>query len=231
MVLALQAGLVSQELLDALTAVDDNLCSACLFAEYSQRAEPEVRFTSQFLVLKFLASLLRLPRSPLQEGMGIKGVTLPLHLTDRVNLLLNLPMGHCYLKLHASKKNTNRYWKSRSISQRRWATYLDSFRSSTLPHCFRSGKFLAFAKSSLQPRHQLVRFVHITCRSSGFCCGVPTENFHRKATNIDIADFMEKLADLGSSVPKSTASSLAWWVKFLDVPTSFSLTAIHAKKV
>ena len=36
---------------------------------------------------------------------------------------------------------------------------------------------------------------------------------------------MEKLAALGSSVPKSTASSLAWWVKFLDVPASFSLTA------
>ena len=33
MVLALQAGLVSQELLGALTAVDDDLCSACLFAE------------------------------------------------------------------------------------------------------------------------------------------------------------------------------------------------------
>ena len=32
MVLALQAGLVSQELLDALTAVDDKICSACLFA-------------------------------------------------------------------------------------------------------------------------------------------------------------------------------------------------------
>ena len=34
MVLVLQAGLVSQELLGALTAVDDDLCSACLFAEY-----------------------------------------------------------------------------------------------------------------------------------------------------------------------------------------------------
>ena len=44
-------------------------------------------------------------------------------------------------------------------------------------------------------------------------------------TNVDVADFMEKLANLGSSVPKSTASSLAWWVKFLDVPASFSLTA------
>ena len=31
MVLALQAGVVSQELLDALTAVDDKLSSACLF--------------------------------------------------------------------------------------------------------------------------------------------------------------------------------------------------------
>ena len=34
MVLALQAGVVSQELLDALTAVDDKLSSGCLFAEY-----------------------------------------------------------------------------------------------------------------------------------------------------------------------------------------------------
>ena len=34
MVLALQAGVVSQEQLDALTAVDDKLSSACLFAEY-----------------------------------------------------------------------------------------------------------------------------------------------------------------------------------------------------
>ena len=34
MVLALQAGLVSQELFDALTVVDDKLFSACLFAEY-----------------------------------------------------------------------------------------------------------------------------------------------------------------------------------------------------
>ena len=52
----------------------------------------------------------------------------------------------------------------------------------------------------------------------------PSECF-LKTTNIDIADFMEKLAYLGCSVPKSTASSLAWWVKFLDVPASFSLTA------
>ena len=60
-----------------------------------------------------------------------------------------------------------------------------------------------------------------------WCCDrklSPSECF-LKTTNIDIADFMEKLAYLGYSVPKSTASSLAWWVKFLDVPTSFSLTA------
>ena len=92
--LALQAGLVSQELLGALTAVDDDLCSACLFAEYwtririgmhgcdntflfsstvsrfsyisrvvnSQRAGPEVRFTSQLFVLLLRASLQRFPR-------------------------------------------------------------------------------------------------------------------------------------------------------------------------
>ena len=140
MVLALQAGLVSQELLGALTAVDDDLCSACLFAEYwdthsdrdawlpqhlssqfhslaiLQRAGPEVRFTSQLFVLLLRASLQRLPRSQLQEGMGVKGVTLPLPRavdTDRANLLLNLLMDHCYLKLHVSKKSTNRYWKLR----------------------------------------------------------------------------------------------------------------------
>ena len=140
MVLALQAGLVSQELLGALTAVDDKLCSACLFAEYwdthsdrdawfeqhlssqfhsladSQRAGPEVRFTSQFFILLLRASLQRVPRSQLQEGMGVKGVTLPLPRavdTDRANLLLNLLLDHCYLKLHVSKKNTNRYWKLR----------------------------------------------------------------------------------------------------------------------
>ena len=84
----------------------------------SQRAD-EVRFTSQFFVLLLRASLQRLPRSQLQEGMGEKGVTLPLPLavgTDRANLLLNLLMDHWYLKLHVSKKNTNRYWKLRCIS-------------------------------------------------------------------------------------------------------------------
>ena len=148
MVLAFQAGLVSQELLGALTAVDDDLCSACLFAEYwtririgmhgcdntfrlsstvsrfsyisgvvnSQRVGPEVRFTSQFFVLLLRASLQRLPRSQLQEGMRVRGVTLPLPRavdTDRANLLLNLLLDHCFLKLHVSKKNTNRYWKLR----------------------------------------------------------------------------------------------------------------------
>ena len=74
-----------------------------------QRAGPEVRLTSQLFVLLLRASLQRLPRSKLQEGMGVKGVTLPLPRavdTDRANLLLNLLMDHCYLKLHVSKKNT-----------------------------------------------------------------------------------------------------------------------------
>ena len=82
----------------------------------SQRAGPEVRFTSQLFVLLLRASLQRLPRSQLQEGMGVQDVTLPLPLTvgtDRANLLLNLLMDHWYLKLHVSKKNTNRYWKLR----------------------------------------------------------------------------------------------------------------------
>ena len=149
MVLALQAGLVSQELLGALTAVDNDLCSACLFAEYldthsDRDAWLRQHLSSQFhslavllhqwcceqsaswargavhipvfLVLLLRASLQRLPRSQLQEGMGVKGFTLPLPRavdTDRANLLLNLLLDHCYLKLQVSKKNTNRYWKLR----------------------------------------------------------------------------------------------------------------------
>ena len=53
------------------------------------------------------------------EGMGVEAVTLPLPRavgTDSANLLLNLLMVHCYLKLHVNKKNTNRYWKLRRIS-------------------------------------------------------------------------------------------------------------------
>ena len=41
------------------------------------------------------------------------------------------------------------------------------------------GQVSRLRKSFLQPRNQLVRFERITCRSSGFCYGVPTENFHR----------------------------------------------------
>ena len=64
------------------------------------------------------------------------------------------------------------------------------------------------------------------CSTFAACSSLPSPSeCFLKTTNIDIADFMEKLAYLGCSVPKSTASSLAWWVKFLDVPTSFSLTA------
>ena len=139
---------LSLKLLGALTAVDGDLCSACLVAEYwdthsDRDAWLRQHLSSQFHSLAvllhqwccehsaswargavhipafrslFRASLQRLPRSQLQEGMGVKGVTLPLPRavgTDSANLLVNLLMDHCYLKLHVSKKNTNRYWKLR----------------------------------------------------------------------------------------------------------------------
>ena len=147
-VLALQAGLVSQELLGALTAVDDDLCSACLFAEYwdthsDRDAWLRQHLSSQFHSLavplhqwcceqsaSWARGAVHIPVFPSPAsckptatssftttgGNGSKGVTLPLPPavdTDRANLLLNLLMDHCYLKLHVSKKNTNRYWKLR----------------------------------------------------------------------------------------------------------------------
>ena len=140
MVLALQAGLVSQELLGALTAVDDDLCSACLFAEYWDTHSDRDAWLRQHLSSQFhsLAVLLHqwcceqsaswargavhIPafRSPVSckptAPSSFTSVTLPLPRavgTDSANLLLNLLMDHCCLKLHVSKKNTNRYWKLR----------------------------------------------------------------------------------------------------------------------
>ena len=64
----------------------------------SQRAGPEVRFTSQLFALLLRGSLQRLPRSQLQEGMGVKGVTLPLPRVVRPRQSSSQPPdGHCYL--------------------------------------------------------------------------------------------------------------------------------------
>ena len=149
MVLALQAGLVSQELLGALTAVDDDLRSACLFAEYWDTHSDRDAWLRQHLSSQFhsFAVLLHqrcceqsaswargavhIPpfRSPASckptapssftttGGNGSKrryaAVTSGGRAQTAPIFFSNLLMDHCYLKLHVTKKNTNRYWKLR----------------------------------------------------------------------------------------------------------------------
>ena len=177
MVLALQAGVVSQELLDALTAVDNKLSSACLFAEYwDTHSERDAWFQQH------LSSQLHSLAVPLLQwccdhsaSCARGSVHIPVYSSppscqpaapssDRNRLLLYLPMDH-YLRQHGSKKNINMFWRLRSIMLHRWASYLDSFKNSVHPRCVRPSNLLAFATSSLQPRHQPVPFVHTTCRS------------------------------------------------------------------
>ena len=56
----------------------------------------------------------------------------------------------------------------RSILLHRWVRYLDSFKNLAHPRWVRPSKLLAFAKSSLQPRHLPVPFEHTICRSRDF---------------------------------------------------------------
>ena len=155
-------------------------------AANTQRAGLEARFISRFSVHRLHPSLLRHPFPLPQVLLGVNGVTLlspPVVVTDGNRPLLFLPMDHCYLKQHGSKKNTKMFWRSLSILLHRWANYLDSFKNSARPLCVRRNKSLAFAKSFLQPRHQPARFEHTTCRLSGSCCGVPTGNCHRASVS------------------------------------------------
>ena len=140
-------------------------------------------------------------------------------------------MDHFKQKLHVSKEE---YQQVKEVTLNLIASLgllpglIQEINSSTL--CVRSGKFLAFAKSisTTAPSAGTLRAHNLSFKRFLLWCAdrklSPSECF-LKATNIDVADFMEKLAALGSLVPKSTASSLAWWVIFLDVPASFSLTA------
>ena len=93
------------------------------------------------------------------------------------------------------------------------------------PLCVRRSKSRAFAKSFLQPRHQPARFEHTTCRLSGSCCGVPTGNCHRPSVSskLPISTLPTSWRSWRTSVVR--CQNPAWWVKLLDVPASFSLTA------
>ena len=262
MVLALQAGLVSQELLGALTAVDDDLCSACLFAEYWDTHSDRDAWLRQHLASQFhsLAVLLHQwcceqSASWARGAVHIPAFRSPVSCKTTAPSSFATAGGNGSKRRHAAITSGGRHRQRQSSSQppdgpllskaaREHEEYQQvlevtlnlisvvgpltwTHSGAQLFHIvFGRASLLAFAKSFRQPRHQLVRFEHITCRSSGFCCGgadrklSPSECF-LKAANIDVPVFMEKLAAPGSSVPKSTASSLAWWVKFLDVPASF----------
>ena len=264
MVLALQAGVVSQELLDALTAVDNKLSSACLFAEYwDTHSERDAWFQQH------LSSQLHSLAVPLHQWCCDHSASWA---RGAVHIPVYSSPPSCQPAAPSSVTTT-----SVTGSKRRYAAITSNGRhrpqpSSSLPpdgplskaareqeeyqqvlevtiNLVASlgqvpGLLQELSSSTLGPAKQIARLrkiISATAPSAGTLRAhnlsfkrflmwgsdrklSPSECF-LKTTNIDIADFMEKLAYLGCSVPKSTASSLAWWVKFLDVPASFSLTA------
>ena len=264
MVLALQAGVVSQELLDALTAVDNKLSSACLFAEYwVTHSERDAWFQQH------LSSQLHSLAVPLHQWCCDHSASWA---RGAVHIPVYSSPPSCQPAAPSSVTTT-----SVTGSKRRYAAITSNGRhrpqpSSSLPpdgplskaareqeeyqqvlevtlNLVASlgqvpGLLQELSSSTLGPAKQIARLrkiISATAPSAGTLRAhnlsfkrflmwgsdrklSPSECF-LKATNIDIADFVEKLAYLGCSVPKSTASSLAWWVKFLDVPASFSLTA------
>ena len=264
MVLALQAGLVSQELLDALTAVDDKLCSACLFAEYWDTHSDRDAWLQQHL------------------SSQLHSLAVPLHHWC-CEQSASWARGAFHIPVFCSPASCKPTAPSSFItsgvtgSKRRYAAVTSSGRHKPQSFSLPPDGPLLSKEAREQEEYQQVLGVTLNLIASlGHLPGLPQElssstlcsvvqisrlrkiisatapsagtlrahnlSFKRfllwgadrklspcecflKATNIDVADFMGKLAYLGSSVPKSTASSLAWWVKFLDVPASFSLTA------
>ena len=265
MVLALQAGLVSQELLGALTAVDDDLRSACLFAEYWDTHSDRDAWLRQHLSSQFhsLAVLLHqwcceqsaswargavhIPpfRSPASckptapSSITTTGVT-----GSKRRYAATTSGGRHRPRQSSSQPPDGPLLSKAAREQEEYQQVLEVTLNliASLGHL--PGLIQELNSSTLCSVEQVSRLRKIittTAPSAGtlrahnlsfkrfLLWGAdrklsPSECF-LKATNIDVADFMEKLAALGSSVPKSTASSLAWWVKFLDVPASFSLTA------
>ena len=255
---------MSQELLDALTAVDDKLCSACLFAEYWDTHSDRDAWLQQHL------------------SSQLHSLAVPLHQWCCEHPA-SWARGAVHIPVFSSTPSFQPTAPSSSTStgvtgsKRRYAAITSGGRhreqpSSSLP----PGPLLSKAAREQEEYQQVLEVTLNLIASLGQLPGLLQElsssalcsvkqiarlrkiisatalsagtlrahnlSFKRfllwgsdrklspcdcflKTTNIDVADFMEKLAYLGSPVPKSTASSLAWWVKFLDVPASFSLTA------
>ena len=264
MVLALQAGVVSQELLDALTAVDNKLSSACLFAEYwDTHSERDAWFQQH------LSSQLHSLAVPLHQwccdhsGSWARGaVHIPVY-SSPPSCQPTAPSSATTASVTGNKRryaaitSNGRHRPQPSSSfppdvpllskaareQEEYQQVLEVtlFLVASLGHL--PGLLQELSSSTLCSVGQISRLrkiISATAPSAGTLRAhnlsfkrflmwgsdrklSPSECF-LKNTNIDIADFMERLAYLGCLVPKSTASSLAWWVKFLDVPASFSLT-------
>ena len=214
MVLALQAGLVSQELLGALTAVDDDLCSACLFAEYWDTHSDRDAWLRQHLASQFhsLAVLLHQwcceqSASWARGAVHIPAFRSPVSCKPTARSSFTTTGGNESKRRYAAITSGGRHRPRQSSSlppdgpllskaareQEEYQQVLEvtlnliaslghlpgliqELNSSTLCSV---GQASRLRKTFLQLRHQLVRFEHITCRSSGFCYGVPTENFHR----------------------------------------------------
>ena len=248
MVLALQAGVVSQELLDALTAVDNKLSSACLFAEYWDTPSERDAWFQQHL------------------SSQLQSLAVPLHhwCCDHS---ASWARGAVHIPVYSSPPScqpaapSSVTTMSVTGSKRRYAAITSNGRhrpqpSSSLPpdgplskaareqeeyqqvlevtiNLVASlgqvpGLLQELSSSTLGRAKQIARLrkiISATAPSAGTLRAhnlsfkrflmwgpdrklSPSECF-LKTTNIDIADFMEKLAYLGCSVPKSTASSLA----------------------
>ena len=265
MVLALQAGVVSQELLDALTAVDDKLSSACLFAEYwdthldrdawlHEHLPPQLHSLAvpqHQWCCKHSASWARgavhIPvfssppsfQPPAPSSSTTTGVTgskrryaaITSGGRRRQQPSSSLPPDGPLLSKAAREQeeylNVLEVTLNLITSLGQLPGLLQELSSSTL--C--SEKQIARLRkiiSATAPSAGTLRTHNLSFKRFLSWCSdrklSPSECF-LKTTNIDVADFMEKLAYLGCSVPKSIASSLVWWVKLLDVPSSFSLTA------
>ena len=265
MVLALQAGVVSQELLDALTAVDDKLSSACLFAEYWDTHLDRDAWLQQHLPLQLHSLAVPLHQWCCKHSASwARGAVHFPVFSSPPSFQPTAPPSSTTTGVTGSKRryaaitSCGRHRRQPSSSlppdgpllseaareQEEYQNVLQVTLNFITSLGQLPGLLQELSSSTLCSEKQIARLrkiISATAPSAGTLRAhnlsfkrfllwgsdrklSPCECF-LKTTNIDVADFMEKLVYLGCSVPKSTASSLAWWVKLLDVPASFSLTA------
>ena len=241
MVLALQAGLVSQELLDALTAVDDDLCSACLFAEYwdthsDRDAWLQQHLSSQLHSLavplhqwcceqsaSWARGAVHIPafRSPASckpaapSSFITTGVTGSKRRYAAITSSGRHPDGPLLSK---AAREQEEYQQVLEVALNLIASLghlpglLQELSSSTLcsvgqiSHLRNIISATAPSAGTLRAHNlSFKRFFVVGCRQKTFTVRVFSQSYQYRRCRFP--------------------SSLAWWVKFLDVPASFSLTA------